>query len=54
MEKYQLSEAVSCTPLKISNMCIKDSRLYNNAGVSKPEVSPRNTRREKAQQILTV
>ena len=30
----------------------KRSRLYNNACVSKPEVSPRNTRHERAQQIL--
>jgi len=30
----------------------KNSRLYNNAGGSKPEVSPRNTRHERAQQIL--
>ena len=32
----------------------KKSSLYNNAGVSKPEVSPRNTRHEKVQQIMTV
>jgi len=32
----------------------KKSRLYKNAGVSNPEVSPRNTRHGKAQQILTV
>ena len=32
----------------------KKSRLYNNAGGSKPKVSPRNTRHEKAQQTLRV
>ena len=31
----------------------KNSRLNNNAGVSKPKVSPRNTRHERTQQILT-
>ena len=32
----------------------KKSSLYNNAGVSKPKVSPRNTRHEKVVQSQTV